>query len=87
MGKHYGEDSERIGDPVGDNSHGATVRQLMRFYLLLEQGRLVSEPASAAMRDIFKLAEIPRPNQIRQGLTGQGSVAAAQMGLMGQLAA
>ena len=73
MGKHYGEDSERFGDPVGNNSHAATVRQLMRFYLLLEQGRLLSEPASAVMRDIFDSPEIPQ-DQIKfvRGLQGRG---------------
>jgi len=59
MGKHYGDNSERFGSPAGDNSHGATVRQLLRFYLLLEQGRLVSSAASASMRDIFASPEIP----------------------------
>ncbi len=59
MGKHYGENSERIGDPIGDNSHAATVRQLLRFYLLLEQGKLVSAQACAAMRDIFTSPDIP----------------------------
>jgi beta-lactamase class A len=62
MGKHYGKSSERYGDPVGDNSHAATVRQLLRFYLLLEQGRLVSEEASDAMRGIFESPEIPHDN-------------------------
>ena len=52
-GKHYSSDSERIGDPVHDYSHGATVRQCLRFYLMLEQGRLVSPAASALMKEIF----------------------------------
>lgn len=59
VGKHYGCDTERVGSPVGDNSHAATVRQLLRFYLLLEQGKLVSPTASLAMRDIFSSPEIP----------------------------
>jgi beta-lactamase class A len=59
MGKHYGKGDERIGDPVGGHSHAATVRQLLRFYLLLEQGKLVSRSASKAMRDIFASPEIP----------------------------
>ena len=46
VGKHYGQDTERIPSPVGGNSHAATVRQLLRFYLLLEQGKLVSPAAS-----------------------------------------
>jgi beta-lactamase class A len=59
MGKHYGQNTERIGDPIGDNSHSVTVRQLLRFYLLLEQGKLVSSEASARMREIFVSPEIP----------------------------
>ncbi len=53
VGKHYGLDGERYGDPLADHSHGATVRQLLRFYLLLEQGKLVSPEASRTMREIF----------------------------------
>ena len=46
VGKHYGQGGERYGDPVADHSHAVTVRQLLRYYLLLEQGRLVSPAAS-----------------------------------------
>lgn len=59
VGRHYGQNSERIGDPVGDHSHAATVRQLLRFYLLLEQGKLVSPAASQSMQSIFESPEIP----------------------------
>jgi len=59
MGKHYGPSEERIGDPLGDHSHAAAVRQLLRFYLLLDQGKLVSAPASKTMREIFASAVIP----------------------------
>ena len=59
VGRHYGQGDERYGDPVGDHSHAATVRQLLRFYLLLEQGRLVSPAASRAMREIFLSPDIP----------------------------
>jgi beta-lactamase class A len=59
MGKHYGQGSERIGSPVGDNSHAATVRQLLRFFLMLEQGQLVSTAASEKMREIFTSPDIP----------------------------
>lgn len=62
MGKHYGKDTERIGDPVGNNSHAITVRQALRFYLLLEQKKLVSPAASEAMRDIFASPDIPADN-------------------------
>jgi len=59
VGKHYGPNSERIGDPVGDHSHAATVRQLIRFWLLLEQRKLVSPAASKTMRRIFESPDIP----------------------------
>lgn len=59
VGKHYGPNSERIGDPVADHSHAATVRQLLRFWLLLEQEKLVSPEASRAMREIFASPDIP----------------------------
>jgi beta-lactamase class A len=73
VGKHYGDDSERVGDPVGDHSHAATVRQLLRFYLLLEQGKLVSPKASAAMREIFASPDIPHdPIKFVKGLEGRG---------------
>ena len=38
------------------------MRQLLRFYLLLEQGRLVSPEASKAMRAIFESPEIEHDN-------------------------
>jgi len=62
MGKHYGQGGERIGDPIADNSHAATVRQLLRFYLLLEQGQLVSPQATKTMLEIFASPEIPHDN-------------------------
>jgi beta-lactamase class A len=72
VGKHYGVGSERIGDPVGGHSHAATVRQLMRFYLLLEQGKLVSAAASKTMREIFASPEIPHDNiKFVKGLAGR----------------
>lgn len=72
FGKHYGRDSERVRDPVGGNTHAATVRQLLRFYLLLEQDRLVSPEASAAMRDIFCSSGIPHiEDRFVKGLAGR----------------
>jgi beta-lactamase class A len=72
MGKHYGRGDERIGDPLGDNSHAATVRQLLRFYLMLEQGKLVSPAASRTMREIFASPDIPHDNiKFVQGLAGR----------------
>lgn len=72
IGKHYGQGGERVGDPLADHSHAVTVRQLLRFYLLLEQGKLVSPGASRVMRDIFASPGIPHdPNKFVQGLAGR----------------
>lgn len=72
VGKHYGEGGERYGDPVGDNSHAATVRQLLRYFLMLEQRKLVSPAASQTMLEIFASPDIP-PDHIKfvQGLAGR----------------
>jgi beta-lactamase class A len=59
VGRHYGASDERYGDPIGDHSHAATVRQLLRFYLLLEQDKLVSPDASRTMREIFVSPDVP----------------------------
>jgi uncharacterized protein YbbC (DUF1343 family) len=72
VGKYYGKGGERIGDPVADHSHAATVRQLLRFYLLLEQGKLVSPAASRTMLEIFGMPEIPaEPDKFVKGLAGR----------------
>jgi beta-lactamase class A len=73
VGKHYGPNSERIGDPVAYHSHAATVRQLLRFWLLLEQRQLVSPAASKTMREIFESPDIP-PDDIKfvKALDGRG---------------
>ncbi len=73
VGKHYGRGDERYGDPVGDNSHAATVRQLLRYFLMLEQGKLVSPAASQTMREIFASPEIPHDDiKFVRGLAGRG---------------
>lgn len=72
VGKHYGITGERIGDPVGDNSHAVTVRQVLRFYLLMEQGKLISPAASRAMREIFASPDIPAEDiKFVKGLQGR----------------
>ncbi|GAB4188920.1 MAG: hypothetical protein Kow00105_03460 [Phycisphaeraceae bacterium] len=58
MGKHYGPGQERNRDPLAGDSHTATVRQLLRYYLMLEQGRLVSPEASRVMRRVFESPSI-----------------------------
>ena len=72
VGKHYGKDAERYPDPVGKNSHAITVRQVMRFYLLMLQGKLVSPAASQRMREIFESPDIPhQQNKFVAGLAGR----------------
>jgi len=72
VGKHYGSDDERYGDPLANNSHAATVRQLLRYFLMLEQGRLVSPAASKTMREIFASPDIPHDNiKFVKGLAGR----------------
>jgi len=71
VGKHYGQGGERIGDPIANHSHAATVRQLLRYYLLLEQNKLVSPEASKLMREIFASPDIPHDqNKFVKGLAG-----------------
>jgi beta-lactamase class A len=73
VGKHYGPNSERIGDPVGNQSHGATVRQLLRFYWLMSRDELVSPAASQKMREIFLSPDIPQDDhKFVKPLDGRG---------------
>lgn len=72
VGKHYGAGGERIGDPVMDHSHAVTVRQLLRFYQLLDRGELVSPAASKQMREIFLSPDIPHDDhKFVKGLHGR----------------
>ena len=72
-GKHYGLDQPRLGDPAHDHSHGATVRQCLRYYLLLEQGRLVSVAASAKLKELFAAPGLEFHNEnFVKGLNGRG---------------
>jgi beta-lactamase class A len=72
VGKHYGKDTERIGDPIGNNSHAVTVRQLLRFYLLLDQKKLVSPAASQTMLEILASPDLPHDNiKFVKGLDGR----------------
>jgi beta-lactamase class A len=73
VGKHYGPNSERIGDPVANHSHAATVRQLVRFYWLLSRDQLVSPAASQKMREIFLSPDIPHDDhKFVKALAGRG---------------
>lgn len=71
-GKHYGLAEPRYGDPLHDHSHGATVRQCLRYYLLLEQGKLVSADACATMKEIFAAPALPfHDKDFVEGLKGR----------------
>lgn len=75
VGRHYGNSEERHGDPLADHSHAATVRQVLRFFLMLEQGQLVSPEASAEMRRIFDSPELPHdPIKFVKALSGDPEV-------------
>ncbi|MGI6352747.1 MAG: serine hydrolase [Armatimonadota bacterium] len=49
----HGHSGPAYRDPVGNLTHGVTARQAMRFYWLMDHGRLVSPEASDRMRSIF----------------------------------
>ncbi len=73
FGKHYGPGPERVRDPVANQVHGVTVRQLIRYYYLLDQRKLVSPAASEKMREIFLSPDIPHDeNKFVRGLAGRG---------------
>jgi hypothetical protein len=81
-GKHYGIDQPRIGDPRHDFSHGATVRQCLRYYLMLEQGKLVSAAASARIKQIFAAPALEfRDDKFVRGLNGRDVTILRKSGL------
>lgn len=49
VGKRYASDGPRIGDPLHNISHGATVTQVCRFFYLLATGNLISPERSEQM--------------------------------------
>ena len=81
-GKHYGIAEPRLVDPVGGHSHAATVRQCLRFYLMLEQERLVDEEACRIMRRIFAapLVDFHNSNFVA-GLNGRDLTVIRKSGL------
>lgn len=81
-GKHYGIDRPRCGDPLDDHSHAATVRQCLRFYLMLEQGRLASAAACARMKRIFAAPALEFHNdRFVRGLNGRAVTILRKSGL------
>ena len=72
FGKHYSKAGERIGDPLHDHSHGATVRQVLRYYLMLEQGRLENAAVCARLKEIFASPELDfHDNRFVRALAGR----------------
>lgn len=53
VGRGYGGLGLWRRDPLGNTSHGATARQAARFFALIQRGELVSEWASAEMKEIL----------------------------------
>ncbi|MEE8409959.1 MAG: serine hydrolase [Myxococcota bacterium] len=53
MGRAYRKGAKAKRDPVHNISHGATSRQTARWYLMLDQGLLVSHYWSERMRDLM----------------------------------
>ncbi len=73
VGRHYGKSGERYGDLLADHSHAATVRQVLRFFLMMEQDELVSPAASSAMRAIFDSPALPHDDiKFVKALAGRG---------------
>lgn len=58
VGKRYAKDGPRVGDPLKNISHGATVEQVCRFYYMMLCGELVSSERSAQMLDIMENPEL-----------------------------
>ena len=71
LGKGYGGPSDYWKrDPLHRLSHGATTWQVARFFMLLEQGRLVSPEYSAEMKEILSNPGIH--HKFVKGLEGSG---------------
>ncbi len=49
VGKPYGKSGVRVGDPIKNLSHAASVMQVAKFYYMLAFGQLVSEDRSRNM--------------------------------------
>ncbi len=72
-GQHYDFDEEgAVPDPVAGHTHGANVLQALRFFLMLEQGRLVTPQASARMAAILATPELDHlSHKFCKGLAGR----------------
>ncbi|MCA8960498.1 MAG: peptidase C39 family protein [Planctomycetes bacterium] len=57
-GQPDGTDAPSLPDPDGGRSPAMTVRQVLRYFLMLEQGALVSPRVSREMRAIFEAPDL-----------------------------
>ncbi len=53
VGKLYGRGGKRVGDPMKNLSHAATVSQVCKYYYMLAFGQLVSLEGSRKMLDML----------------------------------
>lgn len=53
VGKLYGRGGKRIGDPIKNLSHAASVTQVCKYYYMLAFGQLVSPERSSQMLDML----------------------------------
>src|SRR5690606_7458931 len=58
VGKPYGSSSIRIGDPLKNLSHAASVLQVSKYYYMLAFGQLVSYDRSRHMLDMLANPEL-----------------------------
>ncbi len=49
VGKRYAKTGKRVGDPIANISHAATVTQACRFYYMLVTGRIINPERSRQM--------------------------------------
>ncbi len=84
-GKHYGIDEPRTGDPVNGLSHGVTIRQCLRYYLMMEQGELVNARVSGLLKRIFAAPKLEFQNdRFVRGLGGRDVTILRKSGLWQQ---
>lgn len=58
VGKPYGKSNIRIGDPLKNISHAASVKQVCKYYYMLAFGQLVSEERSRDMLEMLVHPEL-----------------------------
>jgi|GEM_PF-556286 len=81
-GKYYGLPEPRVGDPLKDLSHAATVRQCLRYYVMLEQDRLGSPEICARLREIFAAPWLElHDDNFAAGLNGMSATLIRKNGL------